>query len=999
MKILLQNMVDDLRFEELPPTWNTFDLENFSNSKKLWDYQQKALENALKTLWKYYVNFANYNENELLDINKTRKELLFNWYLDNGLEEDLDINITNNKRNIYKLLENYYPVENNKISYKHFINRMSFWMATGSGKSLVIVKLIEVLMQLIERSEIPPNDILILTHRDDLIEQLRKHVDEYNTAHDVKIILEELKKYAEVKMQRVSSGHTVFYYRSDNLSDEQKDKIIDFKNYDNNGKWYIFLDEAHKGDKEDSKRQHIYSVLSRNGFLFNFSATFIDPRDIITCAFEFNLSSYIQAGYGKHISILEQEIRAFRDKEDYNREEKEKIVLKSLILLTYVKKFYEQIENVQPNLYHKPLLLVLVNSVNTKDADLKLFFRELEKIGKGTISPELIITSIEELLSEFSSEPKFVLENTTVRIDKDILKSITKDDILKYVFNATGSGEIEVLSKQSDKKELAFKLKTSDQPFALIKIGDITQWLNEELTGYEIQERFEDETYFENLNREESDINILLGSRSFYEGWDSNRPNVIDFINIGMGDDAKKFILQSIGRGVRIEPIKNKRKRLQQLYNAGDIEKSLFDKLQDKIEPLETLFVFGTNRDAIVKVVQELESESKLSGETVISLYENPDVPKTQLLVPKYKPVKATNTSLNRNIKFEISDEELELLSNYINFLTDNGTDNRLLLMKYNTDPQKIRFLHESLRKKDNVFTHSEKNYKNLDLLVQRFFDFLNISPEDVEEFKTLNDEIKHFKNIKVYLGDINNEIKEKIEDFAGYSDLIKKEEYLKEKLRNNEIDLDTYTELIKEYNSQTVEGETIQYKIKKGNRTETREVKIKYIANNYYFPVILSDEEKSSYFKYIITTKSEIDFINDLSAYVTKPNNRFKNFDWWFFSKINENVDDIYIPYYDPNTNSIRKFYPDFIFWLKKDNDYFIVFADPKGTEHINAYRKIDGYREVFTEGNDKVKIFNYNRVNVQVRLFFIGDTKKAIKNYETYWASNIDEMLQKLF
>jgi len=295
-------------------------------------------------------------------------------------------------------------------------------------------------------------------------------------------------------MQRVSSGHTVFYYRSDNLSDEQKDKIIDFKNYDNNGKWYIFLDEAHKGDKEDSKRQHIYSVLSRNGFLFNFSATFIDPRDIITCAFEFNLSSYIQAGYGKHISILEQEIRAFRDKEDYNREEKEKIVLKSLILLTYVKKFYKQIENVQPNLYHKPLLLVLVNSVNTKDADLKLFFRELEKIGKGTISPELIITSIEELLSEFSSEPKFVLENTTVRIDKDILKSITKDDILKYVFNATGSGEIEVLSKQSDKKELAFKLKTSDQPFALIKIGDITQWLNEELTGYVIQERFEDET-------------------------------------------------------------------------------------------------------------------------------------------------------------------------------------------------------------------------------------------------------------------------------------------------------------------------------------------------------------------------------------------------------------------------------------------------------------------------------------------------------------------------
>jgi type III restriction enzyme len=46
-----------------------------------------------------------------------------------------------------------------------------------------------------------------------------------------------------------------------------------------------------------------------------------------------------------------------------------------------------------------------------------------------------------------------------------------------------------------------------------------------------------------------------MGSRSFYEGWDSNRPNVANFINIGVGTDARKFILQSVGRGVRIEPL------------------------------------------------------------------------------------------------------------------------------------------------------------------------------------------------------------------------------------------------------------------------------------------------------------------------------------------------------------------------------------------------------------------------------------------------------------
>ena len=103
--------------------------------------------------------------------------------------------------------------------------------------------------------------------------------------------MRELKEYDEIKHDVPSllsdQEITVFYYRSDNISDEQKEKIIDFRSYDNNGEWYILLDEAHKGDKEYSKRQHIYSILSRNGFLFNFSATFTDERDIVTTVANF----------------------------------------------------------------------------------------------------------------------------------------------------------------------------------------------------------------------------------------------------------------------------------------------------------------------------------------------------------------------------------------------------------------------------------------------------------------------------------------------------------------------------------------------------------------------------------------------------------------------------------------------------------------------------------------------------------------------------------------
>ena len=138
--------------------------------------------------------------------------------------------------------------------------------------------------------------------------------------------LHELRDYSEVKRAQpnlfAESERTIFYYRSDNLSDAKKENIIDFRNYDNHGRWYILLDEAHKGDREDSKHQQIHSILSCNGFLFNFSATFTDPREIIPTAYNFNLSEYIRKGCGKHRYIFDQETTAFRRKLDFTESEK-----------------------------------------------------------------------------------------------------------------------------------------------------------------------------------------------------------------------------------------------------------------------------------------------------------------------------------------------------------------------------------------------------------------------------------------------------------------------------------------------------------------------------------------------------------------------------------------------------------------------------------------------------------------------------------------------------
>ncbi|MBU1206649.1 MAG: DEAD/DEAH box helicase family protein [Proteobacteria bacterium] len=990
-RVYLQEMVDDIRFDGLPVNWNAFDIGAFSHTKTLWDYQRKAVENAIKALWKYYEDFHDYQTGENADANRERKQKFFKWYRNNGLDEPLDIPLPEAHK-LTGLLGEYYTVADGKISYEQFINRACFWMATGSGKTLVLVKLIEVLRGLIQRGEIPPHDILILSCRNDLIDQLKKHVHEFNAARsDLFIHLRELREYADAKRHNPTlfKEHelTVFYYRSDNLSDEQKERIIDFRNYDDGGKWYVLLDEAHKGDREESKRQHIYSILSRNGFLFNFSATFTDARDLTTTVYNFNLSEFIKAGYGKHIAILQQELRAFRDEDDYSNEEKQKIVLKSLLMLAYARKYYEKLRRVNSGLYHKPLSLTLVNSVNTEEADLQLFFRELERIGKGETSKAVWNAAKDELWKELRQQPAVMFEDgEKLMVDEDVFEKLEQKDLLQAVYNARSPGEIEILIRPSNKQELAFKLRTSERPFALIKIGDISGWLKDKLAGYEIVEGFEDEGFFEGLNADDSDINILMGSRSFYEGWDSNRPNVINFINIGVGADARKFILQAVGRGVRIEPLKNWRKRLLPLHNANEVAAELFEKVKDKVAALEMLIIFGTNRQALQTVIEHLNQESRKRDFQQLALFKNPHANQHELLIPVYRLADKPMVQHGDSARFEIEPSERQLLKKYVSYVDDD----RVIMALYDAEPQKVGLLKDSVEDMGRFYKDSGRCYRNVALLVRRIFDYFGVIPQEFERLKPLQDEIRHFKNIQVSLKNISD-LTEKIEVARHYTDPATIERELDQKLEKKEITLKDYKEGIKQA-ARMVRETQIEYSGKR--------LKILHVANHYYIPMILSGEtERIEYIKHIVQTPSEIKFLNYLEDYLAKPGNRFKDFDWWIFSKLDESLDEVYIPYYDGTSNKVRDFKPDFIFWFQKGNEYFIVFIDPKGTEHTDYQRKIDGYSAIFEGAGGAKKPLSHNGKKVFVYAFLHTADKDGLPaKYREYWFDNVGKILTSI-
>ena len=292
MKNILEQIIENKSYEDISQ-WHIPNISKFSESKTLYEYQKNAIKNITKTLYEFY----GYEDG---------KERIYREYKQFGLEDNKYSIFENKDEKRFLLYKDYYETlsssDTNFISESHFLNRACFWMATGSGKSLVIIKTIELLHYLKNENLIPEKDILLLMPRDFLIEQFQEQIDDYNKLNEENIELVNLKDYDQEKEKfDLTNGIKVFYYRSDLLRSETKENIVDFKSYENSGNWYILLDEAHRGEKQNSLAQDYISIMSRNGFLFNFSATFTDNIDYLTTCYNFNLKKFIESGYGKNI--------------------------------------------------------------------------------------------------------------------------------------------------------------------------------------------------------------------------------------------------------------------------------------------------------------------------------------------------------------------------------------------------------------------------------------------------------------------------------------------------------------------------------------------------------------------------------------------------------------------------------------------------------------------------------------------------------------------------
>ncbi|SKC37715.1 DEAD/DEAH box helicase family protein [Maledivibacter halophilus] len=968
-KVLLQTYVEEKLKNRINVNELGLDFEDFNKNEGffLYDYQINALKNAVTFLKAYF-------DSDASDI--------YDFYRKHISREDKNILSIKSGNTSFELLREYFKVDEDKIKFYNFTNRACFWMATGSGKTPIIVKLIEFLYELMKKSLIPTKKVLIVAPDDKLISQIKEHVEIFNrsTSRASRIYLKNLKEYEKNAFSGLNpltpDSLTVYYTRATLISEENKENLFDFKDYIEKEGWYLILDEAHKGDQESSKRKHYLNILAKNGFLFNFSATFTDLIDQVTTVFNFNLSEFIKAGYGKNIKVLDEEFRNFKarnkmeEKDNLTDDEKKKIILKSLIVFAGIKKQYEKLgifskKNKVELMYHNPLMITISNEINTKNADMKLYFEYLSEIAKKPVSSEILNSIKGDIIKNLDNNYDYIIGDEVLSWNfKNIIAGITYEEILKYVFNSRSSGDIEVNEIGNNNDELSFRLKTSldSKPFALIKASNVKLWKKNILKNYLFNDDVViEKSRFSSIHENENGINILMGSRQFIEGWNSNRPNIINFINMGTDELNTKLILQAIGRGVRIEPFKNNRRRIHKTKKFVDFNYEVREKLLETTNILETLFIFSTNKQVIKNIIEGINKE-KNNWKNIKGIRKS-SIRKT-LYVPVYK-------ELQYNPKtFKISNKDYDRVSNYI-----NRTSKKLLLVRDNFKLGTVDNIQRKVRIEGYDGKSLDKTEKQLINIIENHYNqkgralkgFRKEEKIDIQHYSKLrynlntNSELSKQelidleKGIKKVLSGLDNKYSKEQLGIVQALKALGKEEALK-----NEAML-----LVAE--DKNINVDEIFHEVSLQDLETKYNVKLKNISSHYYNPIILSDDNNK--YQHIIKDKSEIIFLDKLEEYLAQ--NRIENYEWWYFSRIDESTDNIYIPYYDTDRQCYRKFFPDFIFWLKKENKYYIKFIDPKGlSRETNPKDKIVGFREIFDL--TKMKIVNDH---VKVELLYFND------------------------
>ncbi|MCR4436129.1 MAG: DEAD/DEAH box helicase family protein [Clostridiales bacterium] len=855
------------------------------------------------------------------------------------------------------------------------LNKLAFWNATGSGKTLIMhINILQYMHYLkLYGREKEINRVILLTPNEGLSKQ---HLQELDLSG---LKAEMFDKKAGGLL--VSSDIKIEIIDIHKLKDEAKEKTVAVESFEKNN--LVLVDEGHRGSSgKDWKQKR--DTLCEKGFSFEYSATFgqavkNDPKLVQEYAkcilFDYSYRYFHEDGYGKDYNIL--------NLADDSDEDRRNLYLTACLTVFYqqLKIFEENRKALAPFMIEKPLLVFVgstVNAVRTENkknvsdvVDILLFFDRFIKNERNKT-----VDNIQRLLS---GNPG-LLDRKNREIFRDSFfylkgKGISPDaifmDMLKIIFaDAIPGAELHIDSLKGAEGEIGLRTGDTEDYFGCINVGDDSKLIKLcEDIGLNTGKRDFSKSLFQRINESDSTINVLIGSKKFSEGWSSWRVSTMGLMNMGKNEGSE--VIQLFGRGVRLKGYDFCLKRSKM---AENIPASLLPKkFQNTVGTVETLNIFGVRADYMQQFKEYLEDEGMPDEENRIN-YVLPTL--VNFDEEKLNSLKTLKLKEGQNFKRKGPRPVLDLPSScpgikkvvldyYQKLQVISSNDKSGVPDSAVKHMDTLKSEHLAFVDFDRIYFElerfkNEKSWYNLNipkgilkkLMLDDFWYVLMIPEEDLD--------IKDFTNYARFQEITMALLKKYCEAFYNYM----RQAYELPNLEYRQFDEKDDRNIVKEYsvsvyddgNQETIKArlEALVKDLKKAVQEKSmKRLDMKRYAHGPFEPIdferhlyspliyVASIEEQISVSP-VQLNEGEKQFVLDLKAYCENNKSFFKDKELYLL----RNKAKSGIGFFE-NGN----FFPDFIMWIIQGTKQYITFIDPKGIRSISGGEenpKIQLYKKI---------------------------------------------------
>jgi len=910
------------------------EIEGFDNEGRSYFFLRLLEENPkLSELEEYDKRIYEYVKKLRENRNQPNFNLRYFQYLAVLFTEIFLDRYTNNKeeflRDLNTFLKEFREKENLEISEftEDDLRKLAFWMATGSGKTLILhINYWQVLKYFKNW-----NRIILITPNETLTEQHYRELKKSGIP---------CKKYTHSERNIDSlRDDEVLVIDINKITTEKKGEGVSLDISAFEGKNIVFVDEGHKGQEgEIGKWRRIRDFLSKEGFSFEYSATFgqvinKSNKQLLeeygkSIIMDYSLKYFYHDGFGKDFKI-------FHFVPKGSKEEDLSLTLSLLSYYQQLYAYYKEPQKIKEYNIEKPLWIFVGGSVlGSKEKNEKTdVLTIIEYFKKILENREFLKENVIKILNDDNF--RYYLELIK---DKDIDELI--EDIYEKVFNGKGRLKLKALSKSDG--EIGLSTSLEEKYFGVINIGGVKDFVKkvEEHLGINIEKEEIEESLFNKINEKDSNINILIGSRKFVEGWDSYRVSTMSLMSFGSSKGP--LVIQLLGRGVRL---KGKNFSMKRDLNPDSI-----------IRVLQTLFIVGLKVKYLDNFIKEIKEEGieeygeiripiKFNNKEqwlhklhVVVKKENEDFKNEPLYLKLDENIlKRIKLDLGLSIKFydsinerssKINEENVKIPEKYLELLDWEEIYKEIINYKlnkeyYNLIIPTINILKDIIKNGSYRLYVRENNYikiENSKIKLKSFEGLLFLQNNIIipilkkyidsfykthkKKFFTKNVEMKEIKDVIDSLVPKNGEIIIKYLKGGNYKEL---EERIKEIKRE-----------INEF-------------IKKGIIPEGWEKWRNYILHfdiHLYTPLLVKEKNgnKLEDINFIPEglLKSEYRFIKDLKNYIETNEDSLKDKEIFLLRNLSKRG----VGFVLENVG----YYPDFILWVIDKDKESIIFLDPKG-------------------------------------------------------------------